>query len=126
MEKITSMMEQKSTKLCINDREITVSNNGKTRPFVDETVLNDGLTKFQDFAGLEKTGRLDAETQKLMKTPRCGIDDRLAPFVTQGSDWKSKAPAYPLLTYRINKYPTTYKTKRLSKQNVDEETIITS
>eukprot|EP00091_Calanus_sinicus_P018944 TRINITY_DN4505_c0_g1_i1.p1 TRINITY_DN4505_c0_g1~~TRINITY_DN4505_c0_g1_i1.p1 ORF type:complete len:112 (+),score=31.61 TRINITY_DN4505_c0_g1_i1:363-698(+) len=55
-----------------------IETNGVTRPFVDETVLNDAVTKFQDFAGLKKTGRLDAETQKLMKTPRCGMDDRVA------------------------------------------------
>ena len=72
-----------------------IETNGKTRPFVDDTVLNEAVTKFQDFAGLEKTGRLDAETQELMKTPRCGMDDRVANFVTQGSDWKRKAPSYP-------------------------------
>jgi matrix metalloproteinase-14 (membrane-inserted) len=69
-------------------------------------------------AGLAKTGRLDTETQELMKTPRCGMDDRVANFVTQGSDWKRKGPSYPMLTYGINKYPTT---KRLSMGDVEEE-----
>ena len=82
-------------------------------------MFNDAVIKFQDFSGLEKTGRLDTETQELMKTPRCGMDDRVANFVTHGKDWKRKAPSYPMLTYRINKYPTT---NRLSRQDVDEET----
>ena len=53
-----------------------IQTNGLTNPFIDDTVLNEAISKFQDFAGLEKTGRLDSETQELMQTPRCGIDDR--------------------------------------------------
>lgn len=31
--------------------------------------------KFQDFAGLEKTGILDEKTKQKMAMPRCGIPD---------------------------------------------------
>ena len=79
-----------------------IETNGKTRPFVDDTVFYKAVIKLQDFAGLEKTGRIDAETLEQMKTPRCGIDDRVASSVTQGSDWKRKAPSYPMLTYHLS------------------------
>jgi len=84
------------------------------RPYVDVIVLNKAVEDFQAFAGLEKTGRLDKETKELMKTPRCGKDDRIANFVLQGSNWQKK-----VLSYRIFSYPSA---RGLSRQDVDRET----
>ena len=81
-----------------------------SKPFVDVTTLNDAVKKFQDFAGLEKTGNLDKETQELMQTPRCGVEDKIANFVLHGSKWPKKD-----LTYHISQYPRS----SLNKQDVD-------
>jgi len=88
--------------------------NDGTKPVVDETALSSAVKKFQEFAGLRQTGILDQETQKLMKTPRCGMDDRVADFVLGRTSWKKKE-----LTYRIFTYPT----NGLSRQDVDSETV---
>jgi len=85
-----------------------------SRPYVDVTVLDDAVKEFQTFAGLEPTGKLDSDTVDLMKTPRCGKEDRVANFVLQGSNWQKKS-----LTYRIFKYPSN---RGLSKLDVDRET----
>jgi len=85
-----------------------------TRPFVDESLLNEAIKDFQTFAGLDPTGKLDDETKELMKTPRCGKEDRVANFVLQGSNWPKKS-----LTYRIYSYPTA---QGISKRDVDLET----
>jgi murein L,D-transpeptidase YcbB/YkuD len=50
----------------------------ETNSVIDSTSLSDAVKKFQEFAGLDETGILDSETQELMKTPRCGMDDRVA------------------------------------------------
>merc|ERR1719312_674557 len=65
------------------------------------TSLRDALKKFQEFGGIRQTGILDRETRELMETPRCGVGDKLAEFVEQGSKWKQKN-----LTYSISKYPS--------------------
>jgi len=84
--------------------------------------LLDYILEFQAFAGLPRTGVLDARTIEMMNTPRCGVKDfigagsgakRKKRYALQGSRWKVKE-----LTYRISKYPTT---QRLSKQEVDKE-----
>jgi len=85
-----------------------------TRPFVDTSILNEAVKDFQNFAGLDPTGNLDSETKELMKTPRCGKEDRLANFVLQGSSWPKKS-----LTYRILSYPTA---NGISRRDVDLET----
>jgi len=91
-----------------------IETDGETNSLVDSTSLSNAVTKFQEFAGLEETGILDMETQKLMKTPRCGMDDRVANFVAQGNKWRKLE-----LTYRIFSYPTS----GLSRGEVDRETI---
>ena len=91
-----------------------IQNTNGARPYVDVTVLNKAVEEFQVFAGLEKTGRLDKETKELMKTPRCGKDDRVANFVLQGSSWPTK-----VLSYRVFKYPSV---RGLSRRDVDLET----
>eukprot|EP00091_Calanus_sinicus_P001935 TRINITY_DN11960_c0_g1_i4.p1 TRINITY_DN11960_c0_g1~~TRINITY_DN11960_c0_g1_i4.p1 ORF type:complete len:512 (+),score=152.95 TRINITY_DN11960_c0_g1_i4:82-1617(+) len=85
-----------------------------TNSVIDSTSLSDAVKKFQEFAGLDETGIVDSETQELMKTPRCGMDDRVANFVKQGNAWKKRE-----LTWRIYKYPTN---RGLSKRDVDLET----
>merc|ERR1719283_527868 len=82
--------------------------------------VKSAVKDFQAFAGLNQTGELDPVTVELMGTPRCGVRDIIGPgatarrkkrYVLQGSRWQVK-----VLTYRINKYPSTF---RLSKEDVD-------
>lgn len=57
------------------------------------------ITRFQQFAGLEVTGKLDRATITLMKTPRCGLPDdvagdgRIRRYKT-GSKWGKKSLTY--------------------------------
>lgn len=44
--------------------------------------LDDAISKFQEFAGLEVTGRLDADTVDMMQKPRCGVKD----FIDEDED----------------------------------------
>merc|ERR1712142_979792 len=81
---------------------------------VDITVLNEAVKDFQIFTGLDPTGKLDSETIKLMKSPRCGNEDRVSNYVLGGSKWKKK-----VLTYSILNYPTA---KGISKSDVDQKT----
>ena len=37
--------------------------------------LDRAISKFQEFSGLEPTGRLNAETVEYMQKPRCGVKD---------------------------------------------------
>ncbi|XP_066506526.1 matrix metallopeptidase 30 [Hoplias malabaricus] len=71
-----------------------------------ETILK----QMQEFFGLEVTGKLDTNTVKMMKKPRCGVSDvaRFGHF--QGSPkWQKKT-----VTYRITEY-----TPDLSQKEVD-------
>ena len=61
-----------------------------TKNLVDETALNEAVKDFQTFAGLDPTGELDTETIELMKTPRCGKEDKVANFELQGSKWATR------------------------------------
>ena len=45
---------------------------GEVRSLED---LVTGIKKLQEFAGLEVTGRIDEETVKLIKKPRCSMAD---------------------------------------------------
>ena len=72
------------------------------------------IESFQSFAGLNPSGELDNETLELMKTPRCGKEDRVADFVLHGRNWNKK-----ILSYRILQYPSS---GMLSKCDIDQET----
>merc|ERR1712038_1925500 len=37
--------------------------------------MREAILEFQQFAGIDLTGELNAETLELMQTPRCGVKD---------------------------------------------------
>ncbi|XP_014254798.1 stromelysin-3-like isoform X1 [Cimex lectularius] len=94
-------------------------NSPNSESIIDEDTYVQAVMKFQSFAGLEITGKLDNETLETMKLPRCGVGDNLdringkrtKRYVLQGSRWRIKD-----LTYKISKYPSA-----LSKTLVDIE-----
>ena len=76
--------------------------------------IDDAVSKFQIFAGLKQTGKLDDESLELMSKKRCGSEcidvqnqtgsfmpTRQKRFALQGTRWKRKR-----LAYRVTKYPT--------------------
>eukprot|EP00090_Calanus_glacialis_P045346 TRINITY_DN8369_c0_g1_i1.p1 TRINITY_DN8369_c0_g1~~TRINITY_DN8369_c0_g1_i1.p1 ORF type:complete len:559 (+),score=136.99 TRINITY_DN8369_c0_g1_i1:156-1832(+) len=92
--------------------------------------LDRAITKFQEFSGLEPTGKLTEETVEYMQKPRCGVKDiieededtprlrlkinsRGKRYALQGSRWRVRN-----LTYRISKYPSSK--SGLSKKEVDD------
>ena len=91
--------------------------------FGRQTTLSEAVKKFQRFAGLRVSGRVDKMTQKLMNTPRCGLKDEIAEFNTNTNlfaefntnkrKWRKR-----VLTYRIKTYPT----NGLRREDVDSET----
>jgi len=91
--------------------------------------LDRAISKFQEFAGLEPTGKLTEETIDYMQMRRCGVKDideddedhprirltiktRNKRYALQGSRWRVRN-----LTYKISKYPIR---SGLSKKEVDE------
>jgi len=86
-----------------------------SKPIVDSSTLDEAVKEFQTFAGLDPTGQLDSETIELMKTPRCGKEDKLADFKLHGSNWKKKH-----LTWRILQYPRVR--RDLSRADLEKET----
>jgi len=76
---------------------------------------SEALKRFQEFSGLKVTGKLDKETEDLMSTPRCGVEDTptLDRYKLIGTRWQKKD-----LTYRILSYPT----NGLRRSYVDAET----
>ena len=38
-------------------------------------AMRNSIMEFQRFAGLNQTGEIDAETEKMMRMPRCGVKD---------------------------------------------------
>jgi matrix metalloproteinase-14 (membrane-inserted) len=92
--------------------------------------MDTAIIKLQAFAGLEQTGVIDRETEKVMSMKRCGVKDideenrdkfgmlsklsessRHKRYALHGSRWKTKT-----LTYRISKYPSR---RGLSRNIVD-------
>ncbi|NWS76635.1 MMP7 protein, partial [Crotophaga sulcirostris] len=83
-------------------------------PFFSKTpslTLEERIKEMQRFFHLTVTGKLDAETEEIIKKPRCGLPD-VADYKTfPGTPrWKKTR-----LTYRINNY-----TPDLSRKAVDE------
>ncbi|XP_044752537.1 matrix metalloproteinase-14 isoform X2 [Coccinella septempunctata] len=86
-------------------------NKNNSGALVDEKTFQKGIEDFQMFAGLDITGKLDAQTIEAMSLPRCGVkdkvgtgDNRAKRYALQGSRWKVKN-----LKYRITKYPSNLK-----------------
>lgn len=57
-----------------------------------EESVRQAIKDLQRFGGLPETGHLDEKTQKLMRTPRCGLPDyvdkrRKKRFTKQGQVW---------------------------------------
>merc|ERR1719342_1290841 len=68
--------------------------------------VSKAVKTFQEFAGLEATGKVDEETLKLMELPRCGVRDLVAKlprnvsrYQAQGSVWEKRT-----LSYRVTRY----------------------
>ena len=89
-----------------------IKKNPGSQAILSPQAFSKALKKFQAFNGLRKTGVLDSKTSKLMNTPRCGMEDKVANFVTRGKWQKSH------LTYKIFRYPSS----SLSRSQVDAET----
>ena len=49
---------------------------GKSASLIShETLMRNSISEFQRFAGLEQTGEMNEETEKMMEMPRCGVKD---------------------------------------------------
>lgn len=66
-------------------RENAVAPEPATEATFDENTQL-ALERFQEFAGVPVTGRLDAATLEMMERPRCGFPDT-ADFVLEGRKW---------------------------------------
>lgn len=83
--------------------------------------IDRAIARFQEFAGVEQTGKMNSETIEMMQMRRCGVKDimteeeelpsigrnplrrrkvRNKRYIVQGSRWKVEN-----LTYRITRYP---------------------
>lgn len=49
--------------------------NSETGNLRSEEQLRDAIRRLQAFAGIPQTGKIDAKTNLLMKSPRCGVTD---------------------------------------------------
>ena len=74
---------------------------------------SEALKKFQEFSGLNISGKLDKPTEDMMRVPRCGVEDRLERYDVGDYKWRKSE-----ITYHIIKYPS----GGLSRQDVDRET----
>ena len=55
---------------------VNVGGEEKSASLVDhETLMRNSIMEFQRFAGLEQTGEMNEETEKMMAMPRCGVKD---------------------------------------------------
>ncbi|NXR24455.1 MMP18 protein, partial [Cinclus mexicanus] len=73
--------------------------------------IEERIKEMQKFFNLTVTGKLDAETEKIMKQPRCGLPDVANYQISSGSPKWEKTR----LTYRILSYTTD-----LPKRKVDD------
>ena len=87
------------------------------------TRLEMAIKKFQQMAHLNVTGRLDKETLRMMRVPRCGHPDfvqnqtmqqrRTRRYALQGSKWSKSR-----LSFKVGKYPVQ---STMSRHLIDEE-----
>lgn len=78
-----------------------------TEALYSEDAVISGLMEVQRFAGLPTTGRLDNKTIELLKTPRCGNPDVVAPnvsrrhkrFVIGGEGWRKRKLTWHLANW---------------------------
>ncbi len=74
-------------------------------PLATSGHFDDATTKalcaFQEMAGLEVTGEVDAPTREKMNEPRCGVHDRsdLGEFTTGAGKWASNNLTYSFQNY---------------------------
>ncbi|TRY69363.1 hypothetical protein TCAL_07676 [Tigriopus californicus] len=91
------------------------------QPHVDQnsSVFENAILEFQDFAGLDLTGKLDETTLEKMAQPRCGVADkgklelRFKRYARHSSRWEKTK-----LSYFISNYPTD---SLLTKSEIDKE-----
>ena len=58
--------------------------------------VHEGLKRFQSYAGIPMTGKVDEKTMEMMALPRCGMPDfgrsdsakRKKRYAVQGTTWK--------------------------------------
>ncbi|VDO24367.1 unnamed protein product [Onchocerca flexuosa] len=75
-------------------------------------TIRDALKKFQKFAGLKPTGKLDVETRKKMQQKRCGRPDVIALQKLGEYKWKKND-----LTYSIESLPKEPSEREVRKLN---------
>ncbi|XP_061072572.1 matrix metalloproteinase-20 [Conger conger] len=76
-----------------------------------DSALSSKVRDMQRFFGLNATGRLDAETLRVMRTPRCGVPDAHEYVSNQGAKWNKNT-----ISYRVRRY-----TSDLPASTVDSE-----
>jgi len=72
---------------------------GYYNPYVFGSTVEDSLKQFQEFAGLEVTGKLDSATIAQMEKPRCGRPDHDAPLTYRDTRWRKTHLTYKFLKY---------------------------
>lgn len=82
-----------------------------------DSDMTEAVRKYQSFHGLELTGEVDEETQKVMQMPRCGVADLIegqevhpqgvSSFVASGGKWSSNQVTYKFVNGTIDLPGTT-------------------
>ena len=55
--------------------DVPATTNDSSEDPAQNVDISPAVRKFQNFLGLEETGKLDEETMQWMKRPRCGVKD---------------------------------------------------
>ncbi|KAK6644656.1 hypothetical protein RUM43_000924 [Polyplax serrata] len=95
-------------------------NNQRSASIVTNEEFSKGLRDLQNFFRLNATGVLDEPTVKLLRTPRCGVPDkvygtnlRYRRYAHEGGQWTSSK-----VDYRVRQYSNS---GRLSKEDIDQQ-----